>query len=341
MSVQYKILLIATCCMIFSLLSGIYSAQPSSSLDESCFPYKTLHTISPVDIRDDREYRARWVGKTVAWQAYSIYETSRVVSSGSCWIKISTGWVLRVVNSNTIRPGSPNRPSNTRTITTSNIGSGCYTSADAYITGNMNIRSGPSTGHSKTGLALAGESHPVSKSEQGNSYCWLKIAKGWIAKTGRVSATKQIAYTPSATNMTDLPSVEGGELFRAKISKAWNYLRDKSSKWFSYVVSANFSLIQESWRTGISTSSRRLEIVDTRSYTGDIVVLSSIFIHEACHVYQWNQGRWQDLSLRQRESECYQKQVEAVSQYAPGSQSYIDELRRYAENPPHLTVTGW
>ena len=220
----------------------------------------------------------------------------------------------------------------TRTNTTSSTQTKCYSASKAYITGAMNIRSGPGTSNRKVGSAHTGESFTVSRSQRGEEYCWLKVSKGWIAKTGRVSSTKPTVARrvaePSATNTAGLPGIQGSASFGTKVIRAWNYLRGKSSKWFNYAISANFSVIEESWRTGVGLPSRRMEIISDPSYTDNIVVLSSIYVHEACHVRQWNEGRHHGRTKVDRESECYDIQADAVSEYAPHARSYIAALRR-------------
>ncbi len=66
----------------------------------------------------------------------------------------------------------------------------CYPHEQAWITGDMNVRNQPSTNASKVGAARAGESYPVLESRQGDSYCWLRINTGWMAKTVLVSSSK-------------------------------------------------------------------------------------------------------------------------------------------------------
>ncbi len=61
----------------------------------------------------------------------------------------------------------------------------------------MNIRERPKVNSTKVGNALAGESFEVLESRQGETYCWIKISRGWMAKTALVSATKPQLRIPS------------------------------------------------------------------------------------------------------------------------------------------------
>ncbi len=64
----------------------------------------------------------------------------------------------------------------------------CYVEKQAWVTGEMNIRENPTVHSIKAGTALAGESFDVLESRQGETYCWLRISRGWMAKTAYVSA---------------------------------------------------------------------------------------------------------------------------------------------------------
>ncbi len=66
-------------------------------------------------------------------------------------------------------------------------GRACYSEARAWVTGEMNIRAHPTTNSSKVGTAQAGESFDVLESRLGDSFCWLRISRGWMAKTYLVS----------------------------------------------------------------------------------------------------------------------------------------------------------
>ena len=341
------IFLLALCGFIASLLAGNASAQS----DNSCFPHETLYTTEPIEMKSSDSRFSATRGMTKVFQVYRVLEAKKDAwFSSSCWVRISGGWMLRRPTGSVIRPGQPAQQSTSTSTTTSSnttsstVSSGCYTGSKAYITGSMNIRSGPSTSNGKVGSANSGESFTVSSSQRGGDYCWLRISKGWIAKTPRVRSTKPPAYSPSSTNTAGLPRIEGSNSFRTKAIRAWNYLRDKSSKWFSYAISANFSVIREGAGTGVWVNSRRMEVNNSGRYGRrfeDPVALSSVFIHEACHIYQWNQGRHGSLGLRGRESECYGIQADAMSEYAPHAQSLITETRRLAANPPHLSGASW
>ena len=82
----------------------------------------------------------------------------------------------------------------------------CYQHQQAWASGQMNVREQPSINAQRVGSALAGERFDVLESRQGDSYCWLRISRGWMAKTAYVSATEP---------QQPLRSVAGGSVGQA------------------------------------------------------------------------------------------------------------------------------
>ena len=94
-------------------------------------------------------------------------------------------------------PTATNLPPTSTPIPTA-VKTPCYREKQAWITGQMNIRENPTVNSKKVGAALAGEDFSVLDSLQGETYCWLKIDKGWMAKTALISATKPEQRIPSS-----------------------------------------------------------------------------------------------------------------------------------------------
>ena len=90
---------------------------------------------------------------------------------------------------NTLSARSPQSTFTPPSTPTPNLPS-CYPHSQAWVTGTMNVRERPSANAQKVGAAHAGESFSVLESRPGDTYCWLRINKGWMAKTALVSATK-------------------------------------------------------------------------------------------------------------------------------------------------------
>ena len=64
----------------------------------------------------------------------------------------------------------------------------------------MDVRAQPSINAQKRDPAQPGERFDVLESRQGDRYCWLRIDRGWMAKTGLVSVTKPQQPAPSAAS---------------------------------------------------------------------------------------------------------------------------------------------
>lgn len=333
------IILLAICGFIFSLVSSA-SAQSAPPPGDSCFPHKTLYTTIPVEFRRDLSYIASYIGKTKARNTYKVYESKKAALFGSCWIRIQDGWLLRKASGSAIKPGTytpPKTSGSTDTQSTSATSGRCYTSSKAYITGVMNIRSGPGTNNRKVGSASAGQSFTVTQSRRGGDYCWLKVSKGWIAKTERVRSTKPPAYRPSSTNRAGLPRISGDSHFVKQATTAFNLLRDKAPRWFNYVVVKN-PTVEEHWGGLSGVWLPQKTIVIGWTHVDDIAILAGVLVHEACHIYQWHEGRYggdnADDRIR-REVECMKIQVEAMTQFAPGH-GFINSIRKVIRNPHEL-----
>lgn len=83
--------------------------------------------------------------------------------------------------------------------------SDCFTNDTAYIAGNMNIRERATTGSRVIATARWGDSFSVVSSERGDTWCWLEIDEGWLAKTSRVRSTMP-TRTTSQANQTQQPA---------------------------------------------------------------------------------------------------------------------------------------
>ena len=68
----------------------------------------------------------------------------------------------------------------------------------AYIIGAMNIRASSSTNSTVVASARAGDSFAVLESRRGQTWCWLRISRGWLAKTSRVQSTRPVQRVASS-----------------------------------------------------------------------------------------------------------------------------------------------
>ncbi len=318
------ILLLTVCGFAASMVTSESSAQGTS-----CFPQTTLHTTVPIEIRKHASYWTSYVGKTQRAVTYKVIESKNALLFGSCWVRIPEGWLLRKASSSAIKPGAygtnTRRNTNVTSSTSTTTTQRCYRGGMAYITGTMNIRSGPSTRNSKVGSAKSGDVLTVSTSEQKDDYCWLNTTKGWIAKTARVQATKPVV--PS--NAVTYPPIYGEEQFVSRIRRAFDYMARKSARWYNYVRSVTRSIESSESVLGARayTDSRRMAI-NSDAFT-ETMKLASVLVHEACHFYQAIEGRLDSLSRLGRETECVRIQIDFVEEVSPSSTTWMREIQSY------------
>lgn len=338
------IILLTLCGLI---IVAFTDAQNAQALDDSCFPHKTLYTVARVELRDGDSRFAKELEKTRVNKTYTVVRSYTDWLFGSCWIQTTRGWLLRRPTGSVIKPGAPpaqqtDSTSATHTTTTS---PSCYSSSKAYITGTMNIRSGPSTENSKVGSASLGDSFTVSQSQREGDYCWLKIGKGWIAQTGRVQSTK-----PAVKPSSDLPPIEGSELFRQHVIEAFEFLRTKSPKWFDYTTPKIRKVVESSSSNGAVgwvTLANRNANHATVSIRGNSILeeggwpLYAVLVHEACHIHQWNDGKYQKSKWfsidGEDERECFGVQAQAMSEIVPND-PLIPVTRCFAKKYPYQYV---
>ena len=325
--------------MVFVIFAAVSHAQIARVPDDSCFAYKSLYTTQPTDIRSSNSRFSDVIRKMVVNRTYTVFDSKKDSFFGSCWIKIVGGWILRRPIGSAIKPGEYEKKTTTAsatptTRTSTDTSNRCYLSNKAYITGAMNVRSGPSTSNSKVGTANLGESFNVSDSQRGDDYCWIKISKGWIAKTGRVSSTPPptaARRSPNASGVGIPPVTEGGSAFKSAVQAAYSRLR-RSAKWYSYVINARPASIgtlapQHSMRGGRLDQGRRQIELNT-IYIGHPLEASAVLVHESCHIYQMDQGRLHTQPANTSEIECYGVELEYLLDMAPGSSSLHNQVRR-------------
>ncbi len=207
----------------------------------------------------------------------------------------------------------------------------CYAPKLAYIVYSMNIRQLPTTESDIVDIQYANTEITVLGSLQGEKWCWLQMDVGWIANTGRVSEKKPVVTaTPiieTATSELDtaqyinregIPPIYGDETFIDAVTAAFNFLRNNKPSWFDYVsIIDDVKLAPHLCRGGLACAGWPYKVIffsDWFQYNGyNVPSIASILIHEACHFYQWRDGRGHGYNLDPEgyEAECYGKQREA------------------------------
>ncbi len=196
----------------------------------------------------------------------------------------------------------------------------CFPYDIASIMGFMNIREDSTTNSDIVGTARAGDALPVLHSKNGKSWCWVQTRAGWIAHTARVTGI----------NREDLyPSIEGSDTkLMRHVREALDWMREETPFWFDYVAAVIGVIIVEKpnnvWSLWSSPGGARARVNYDQTFIwgfeGERTIplyLSSVLIHEACHHYQWDEGRFYGRSRIMIERECQNMQMRIVRIYAP------------------------
>jgi len=116
--------------------------------------------------------------------------------------------------------------------------------------------------------------------------------------------------------------------------RAFELLRTKAPQWFNFTVNVLNSVheLHETDYTGYviveAAAAYFSPLLDPQDYYN----LADFLVHEACHVYQYREGRLNDWLANQ--VECVEKELQAALDM--GSQSWnIPARRRYLANPTY------
>ncbi len=265
------------------------------------------------------------VGETLAGHSYTVAE---VDPGRVCQIRVSQGWVSALSSawSYSVRLEGD-------TTTPLSIDDACYLSNVAYVTGKMNIREEATTKSKVINQTETRTAYHVRGSHQGDTWCWLKLDRGWMADTDYVSKDISSVLPPI--------EIEGHTWLTSKILKAFEFLSNKSPRWFNYTVPKIHTIVEyDSGLEAIAQVNPRRRTITMGNYMRDmrdtqdhIANLAATFIHEACHVYQWDSGDKVSVfdfsGISRLERECYGVEAGALSNIAPGHRQ-IQGLRCFA-----------
>ena len=153
----------------------------------------------------------------------------------------------------------------------------------------------------------------------------------WAYQNNVCGAPQQSAA--SGTVSSSLPPIDGPPDFVVKVVAAFDYLRSKAPNWFNYVVAKTASVGPHPFFGSRAYMARkRIQIGDT--HDDNTTVLASVLVHEACHLYQWDAGRWNSILVdpTRLEVECMEVQLGAMLEFAP-RHWFIRRLREAIRNP--------
>ena len=259
-----------------------------------------------------------------------------------CWLRVTGGWLVDNVLLQETATTTASTTETTTTTTSTTVRRACYSSAKAYVAGPMNIRQRATTDSRIVARANFGAVYDALGSQQGDKYCWVKISKGWIANTSRLSHTKPLppptpvpapppavqAAAPAAIGSPHhivnsqgrhIP-IYGDDRFRHLIASAFYYIRDNVPAFWPYlsiIDDVKFDWHACSAAYACAGWPHQVVYFGPVAYEVSIRGLASTLIHEACHFYQLKEHRsgnydWNaEWGHRAHEQECVAKQREA------------------------------
>ena len=286
-----------------------YSSTPGP---DNCFPHDAALVVRRTMILASYDYSSAFIRFAEPQERFIVLGSWPY--GRTCWVEITPGWLRSeaVVPAPTAAPTSmpaTATPLPTATFDWGALPSGCYEAVWAFVTGPMNIRQLPTTASEVVAQARNGAAFDVSESVQGDSYCWLRIPDGWMAQTKVVNGT-----IPSR----NLPRIEGTARFIARITSAYEFLRQGAPKWYFYVTGPRIEVVRlnQSGSASLSyTGSKRVEIAE--DHLLDLLHLASVIVHEACHFYQYEEQRLHLMDSWEREDECLLVQYHMVRDINP------------------------
>lgn len=241
-------------------------------------------------------------------------------------------------------------------ITTSNIDNCCFvdrqcdTSQDwdagywAYQNGQCAVPQQPQI-----------QAQPVSASPSDiDNYCFT----GWQCNNDSDWSRGYDAYQNNQcggvyftnSGAINLPLIEGEEWFKQRIVGAFEFLRNNSPKWFNYTVSKISRIVGMHDLTSrygrkafaLAYAAQKKVEIDYNAVQKDDWPLHNVLVHEACHMHQWDGGKydsWSWVLNWDKEPECYEIQAQALSEMLPGDRR-INTLKCFAEYHPFESFCG-
>lgn len=287
-------------CVVITLLLATYHLVVGQN---TCYSHNNAYLIGNMNIRESFSTTSQVVGTASVGDTFSVSQSRR--GATWCWLDIGGGWLAktsRVVSTPPVRAGTPtvNQPAN--------VDNCCFVNRQC-------------------------------NSDQ-------QWADGfWAYQRNECPVSHVSAPAVSST----LPPIHGSSEFADGIAAAFNFLRNNSQEWFNYSISGIQSIHPKSSFPDqeqvnveslafINVRSQELYVAHKFALTSDIAYLASAFVHEACHVYQWQSGkfsRWDWLfDIPDIERECYGIQATALSVISPGHRN-IRLLRCEQRNHPY------
>ncbi len=324
-----------SCVIIIALLSLSYSIMGQSN----CYPHDSAYLTGGMNIRSSYSASSRVVGTARAGDSFAVSQSRR--GATWCWLDIGRGWLAKTSR---VSPTPPVQTSPSQSNPPANIDNCCF--VDRQCQTDQEWQDG--WWAFKNGQCAAPAPSSSATSANVDNCCFIgwqchnddDWSRGYQAFQNNQCGGNAIT-NPGALN---LPEIVGNDWFRRQIIEAFEFLRANSPKWFNYTapkirqIVEKPELISKYGREAyaqVNVRTRRVEVSSAALREGNWP-LHNALIHEACHIHQWDSGKYDGWSWNlsfDKEPECYEVQIQALSEMMPDAR-LIRRLRCYAEHHP-------
>ncbi|MDE2855176.1 MAG: hypothetical protein OXN88_13470 [Chloroflexota bacterium] len=323
------------CAIMMVFLSLTYSIIGQSN----CYPHDSAYLTGSMNIRSSYSASSRIISTARAGDSFVVSQSRR--GAAWCWLDIGRGWLAKTSR---VSPTPPSHPSSSQTNQPANVDNCCFVDRQCqtqqeWVNGYWAFKNGQCAAAAQTSSAAS--AHVDNCCFIGwqchNDDDW---SRGYHAFQNNQCGGNAIS-NPGALN---LPDIVGSDWFRQQILDAFEFLRANSPKWFNYTASKIRQIVE---MPELTSKYGREAYAQVNARTGRVQVssaslregswpLHNALIHEACHVHQWDSGKYDSWSWNlsfDLEPECYEVQIQALSEMMPDNR-LIRRLRCYAERHP-------
>lgn len=223
-------------------------------------------------------------------------------------------------------------------------GNGCYPATGVVVIWQTPIRFTSSSRSLPVDRAEPSDEFVVIRSRSNEGVCWIQITDGWIDASQILPAlvpTPTPEPTPVPMPELSIPRITGDYQFVSEIRKGFAFLWKRSPYWFWYVVDSGILVIapaighEDARAYGLE---KRIEIDEW--YMQSAIILASTLVHEACHLIQFEEGRWpyesDVLGIIEVERECLAVEIDMITKIYP-----THRYRHYRTAILERTVAEW
>ena len=325
---------LATLALAVMLLAAAASAQTP------CFGYSVAYVSGPMNIRESHSLGSQIVRKAAAGQSFSVSSSTR--GDSYCWLSIPAGWMAWTSRVSASQPAQTASPAGTTSAQPSDIDNCCFVnrqcqSESEWVSGYWAFqRNECPVGGSTAPMSSA---QPASSPSGVNNCCHIgwrcESEDAWLAGYFSHAANLCASGQHLASTRRAHVVIDGSPSFRVWTHAAFDLLQQRAPQWYQFALGGMRGIKQ--LKPGMGSWMGSDLVFDTAWDSNDyptqrnIYTHAAIMVHEACHGYQFMQGRPDDFSW---EGECYLLENRAQAQFDPDDrfglvkwiQGYIDQF---------------